>query len=146
MALQVVLDLRGARRRIDRHRDAAGEQDAEEAEEVLDAGRQHDRHRASRLEPALDEAGGDGARGLVELGVGDDALAAFLVLQHDVRAVGMPAHVPREHFRQRRRLVRRFRFHGERRDTLDRDGVRGVNGTGREHRAQQIARRLGRPP
>ena len=113
MTPQVVLDLRGARGRIDRDRDAPGEEDAEEAVEVLDARRQHDRHRPARLEAALDEARRHGSRGLVQLGVGDGALAAVLVLQHDVRAVGMAAHVPRQHFRQRYRRVGRLRLDSE---------------------------------
>ena len=78
--------------------------------------------------PALDEAGGNGARGLIEFRVRDDALAALLVLQHDVRAVGVAAHVPREHFVERDRLVRRLRLRRERGHALERGGVRVMGG------------------
>ena len=49
VAAQVFLDLRGAQRRIDRHRDGAGQEYSVEAEKVLAARGQHDRHRLARL-------------------------------------------------------------------------------------------------
>jgi hypothetical protein len=50
LAQQVVLDLVDARRRVDRDRDAAGEQDAEEAEEVIGFGLQHQHDRLAALQ------------------------------------------------------------------------------------------------
>jgi hypothetical protein len=62
VAPEVVLDLRQARRRIDRHGYAAGQQDAEEAGEVVAAGRQHQCHRlfaaAGRARPGRRRCGG----------------------------------------------------------------------------------------
>ena len=107
VAAQVILDLGRARRRINRYRDGAGGEHAEEAREVFAAGRQHDGHRlarlhAARLQPGADRLGRARERRVVErfLGVG-------VREQGEVRTLRVRAHMPGEHVPERQRGFRR---------------------------------------
>ena len=93
---EVVLELGKAGRGIDGKRDPAGDLDPEEAPEVVEAGREHDRHRPPRSEPARDEAGGDPVRALEERAVGEDRLRLPVVDEAHVGPFGMRRRVPRE--------------------------------------------------
>ncbi|MDT4849959.1 hypothetical protein FQZ97_840970 [compost metagenome] len=58
----MILDLRQAQRRVDGHRDAAGQQDSEEAQQEIATGRQHQRHglsgaQATPLQPRRNPPG-----------------------------------------------------------------------------------------
>ncbi len=57
VAQHMLLELRGARRRVDRHRHRAGAQDAEVGAEVRRRGRQHDGHALARLHAGALQAG-----------------------------------------------------------------------------------------
>ncbi len=141
MPAQVILDLGSARRRVDRDRNAPGEEDAEEAVEVIDAGRQHDRDRPRGLQVPVEQSRGDCARRPFERGIGDRLLLARVVLEHDVGALRVPGDVPLEDFDERRRAVRRRGLLGEHRRA---PGGRGAGGGARRvNRAQQVARSLG---
>ena len=67
---QMVLDLRQPHRRIDRNRNGAGIEDAEEGDEEIEAGRQHQRDAVARHDVARDETGRDAARRVGEIAVG----------------------------------------------------------------------------
>ena len=56
---QMVLQLRGAQRGVKRHRYAAREQNAEEREEIVAPGGQHDRHGLPRLQAVRLQAGSE---------------------------------------------------------------------------------------
>ena len=111
LAAQVVLDLRQPRRRIDRHRHGAGVEDAEEGDEEVEAGRQHQRDAVARHDVALDQAGGDAAPGLGELAVGQRPEGRRASSSNSVTCtpVGMVRHVPLQHLDQGAGFARRTR-------------------------------------
>ncbi len=110
MPPQVILDLRGPRGRVDRHGHTAREQDAEEAEKIFMAGRQHDRHRLAGLQLALQQPRRDLLRAVAQRGIGQRELAAFRIQQREVLALRVGAHMPVQYFRQRQR-IRGFGLH-----------------------------------
>ncbi len=106
MPADVLLDLRHARGRIDRHRNAPCEQDAEIRVEVLRAGRQHDRHRLARF-----QSRGAAGRRRRSRPVGADRHSVMwrfdaVADADDVHAIRMRAHVPCERLDERRGIVR----------------------------------------
>jgi hypothetical protein len=149
MAAQVVLELLRARRRVDGHRDAAGQQDAEEAREVVHARRQHQRDGATRLHAMRSQPGGDARRGLPELGVADGTWVRAVLVEQDVHRVRRPSAVPVQQFRQGadgvRRGPRRLHApagHGCKRRVwrLRRRGAQQVEQTPRGRRQQGLVR------
>ena len=139
----VILDLRGTRGRIDRHRYAAGKQDAQKAVEVVGAGREHDGNRCPRRQVALEQAGCDARRAIMQCGIGHVFRYTAFARQRDVDAVWVRLQMPVE------RLDDRARMLGCRRADW-RDCARFceccVCCFGRacaEHGVQQVARRFG---
>ena len=138
----VVFDLRQAHRRVDRHRHSAGEQNAEEAEEIITPGRQHDRHRAGGLEAALDQSCRDRARAVSQLRVADSLFPLVVAIEVYLQSGGMLCDVPVEHRGQRQRRFRNAvrAARGKGHDGLV--GERVAPRVRRQHAADQIARRL----
>ena len=148
---EVLLELRAARRRVDRHRHASGVQDAEEGEEEIERCRQHDRDALPGLEPARPKSRGDARRAVGERPVGERRLGRprlrFLE-QREVRALRMRARVPVEHVGERLRVVGEAGDgrHGLRRRSRRRGRRRGRRPrSAGAHCAQQIARGFGAP-
>ncbi len=149
LAAQVVLELAGAHRRVERHRRGAGDLDAEEGGEVVEPAGQHQAGALARLEADRFEAGGGGAGALEQAGVGqlfDDALAGQ---EGDVAALRVALGVPLEDLHESPRGVRhRLVFALQRSGRLRAGGARRRSRrrrlAGALHRAQQVARRLGR--
>ncbi len=96
MARQVLADLGHAGRRIDGHRRAAGYQHAEEADEVVAPGRQHQHHRLARYQPPVEQAGREPGGGLAQGVVGQYFAVAVVGIEADVRSVGVGRRVPVE--------------------------------------------------
>ena len=67
----MILELARTRGRVDGHRDRAGHLHPEEGRQVVEAGRQHQRHTPAGLEPSVDEAGRDALGTLHEVGERD---------------------------------------------------------------------------
>jgi len=104
---------------------------------VVRRGRQHDGHALARHDTGALQPGGDGRRRVGELAVADVLPAAFLYVvgQHDeLRLLGMPLHVPRQHVEQGAGVHRRAGLPG------GRVGRRGVD----EGSGQRVHRSAGR--
>jgi hypothetical protein len=118
LAAQMLLQPRLPRRRVDRDRHPTGHQRPHERREVFPAGRQHDRHRLTRPQPAPAEPGGHRRRPSSQVTVGD-LLRRGLVLgdvqQADVRATRMGADMPRQGVEQGAGTGRRSTGLGHRR-------------------------------
>ncbi len=149
-APQVVFQLRGPRRRVQRHGHAAGAQGAVEGGEELAPARQHDRHRLAAAQPARLQAGGDAQRVGVQVGVGqlDGRVAAFV--QRDQDLLRVLAQVGVEDVEQGGRVVdgERRLAAGPRAGAVGRRGrrrrlQRGNSRGGGLQQAQQVARGLG---
>jgi hypothetical protein len=138
----VVLDRGQPRRRIERHRDATGEQNTIEAVQVFARGGQHDGHCLTRSEPGFREARRVTERGFVQHRVGERILLAFVV-QVNRQATGLARDMPFERFGERAGLVRQSDIRRVREVGDAMVGrVRGL-ARGAEQEAQQIARRFG---
>ena len=112
---EVVLELGEAGRRVDGKRDPSRELGPDEAPEVVDTGREHDRDRAAGGEAAADEPGRDPARALEERTVGEHRFRFGLVDEPDVLALRVLRGMPREGLDQGLGLRRdRVRIGGER--------------------------------
>ncbi|MNF53627.1 hypothetical protein D3C84_350260 [compost metagenome] len=106
----MLLDLRQAHGRIDRHRHAAGEEDAEEAEEEIAAGRQHQRHPLPGAQAALLQAAGNRPGALLQGQVADVFGHIAIAQQAHMNALRVLLHMPVEHLGQGLRGVRREPF------------------------------------
>jgi hypothetical protein len=84
----------GPRRRVDRHRYAAGQQNAQERGQQLVTGGQHQRHALAALEPAGDQSLRHRAGVRRELRVGQRALPAGARHQQRVDPLAVPLDVP----------------------------------------------------
>ena len=93
----MLFHLRRAAGRVDRDGHAAGDQHPEEAREILRARRQHDHHRfaAAELQPLEARRGFVGQR--AQASVGDGLAFIMVVVEADVRPVGMGRRMPVEH-------------------------------------------------
>ena len=100
---RVLLDLIGAERRVERHGDAAGEQDAHVGVEERRLGAEQQRDALARRHATVAQAGGDAARVAIQAAVGDQRLAAVVVAQLDVDAVGAALDLPAQRLDQRPR-------------------------------------------
>ncbi len=143
MARQVVFDGGEPRRRIERHRNAAGEQRAVEAEEVVLRGRQHDRHRLPRREAGFGEPQRIARGAFPDRAVAQLRFRLLLVEEH-AEPLGLALDVVRERLHQRLRFGGRtysFALRKARHRAVG--GARRLAGAG-EEKAQQVARRLGR--
>ena len=109
LARGVLLDLIGAERRVERHRDAAGEQDADVGGEERRFGAEHQRDALARRHAAVAQAGGHAAGVAIQAAVGDQRLAAVVVPQLDVDAIGAALDLPAQRLDQRPRTHRRAR-------------------------------------
>ena len=139
---QVLLQLRGACRRIDRHRNTARQHYPEEAVEILAAGGQHDGHGLTRLEPPGEEPSGHFPGAIVEILVGDLAGPVLLLVELDVGPLPAGAHIELEDLDEapgasRDRLRSRRRF--ELQLGL---GLRPLHSAGSQYCPQEIARCL----
>ena len=140
MARQMFLDLRQARRRIDRHRHRARNQHSEEAREIVETGRQHQRNGLLRFDALGDQPGGNAPRALVQRGIADAFERLALVIQQHMLAPGLPRGVPFEHFDQSLRRIGQRHIGGA--DAIDRRAVQCALGKVVPEVAQQVARRL----
>ncbi len=144
----MVLELRAARRRVDRDGHAAGLKDPEERGKELERRRQHDRNAAPGFQPARGEPGRDPNGGVAKLAVAEGLLgwpAVGLDDQSDVRTLGASVGVPVQYIEQRLRVVRNVR---RRLDRRDRDRRRRHRSCGWQrpagtHGAQEVAWRFG---
>ncbi len=136
----VLLELRCARRRVDRYRNSAGAQDAQVGAEVLGRRRQHDGHALARLHAGLLQAGRDGRARVGELAVAERLLGA-VGQTGQVAAIGVLAQMPLEHVEQGLRAARGFVGGGGGRVGSGRRRLGRVRG--RSHRADGHA--TGRP-
>ncbi len=139
----VVFDLRQARRRIQRHRNAAGEQHAVEAVQVIGGRRQHDGDRLPWGEARIGEP-----RGVAQSPLPQGAIAQpilfLLLIQEDGQAIRLPLDVVLERLDQGLRVIGRphaLRLREARHRAVG--GLRRLTGA-REQKAQQVARRLAR--
>lgn len=142
----MLLDLRGPRRWVDRHRDATRQKHAEVGKEILERSRQHDRHRLPRLQANGAEPRRHGRRAGPQVRVVEPLLAVALGEQHDLGALAVGLHMPVERLEQGRcrgrsgdiasggRDLRHDRGHGAGRRPARR---------GRRNRRQQVTQRLG---
>ena len=96
----MLFELRGARRRVDRHRDRARPQDAQVGAEIRGRCRQHDGHALAWLHARLLQAGCHCRAGLGKLAVAERVLAV-VDQAGEVGAVGVCLQVPLEHVEQR---------------------------------------------
>ena len=103
LARGVLLDLIGAERRVERHGDAAGEQDAHVGVEERRLGAEQQRDALARRHAAVAQAGGHAARVAIQAAVRDQRLAAVVVAQLDVDALGAALDLPAQRLDQRPR-------------------------------------------
>ena len=102
LTTHMLFDLRQARRRINGYRYGARIEYAEECGEEVGAGRQHECDAVTRHYVPNDKTGCDVASRLGKLGVGDRAEDGVFVFEYcRMQTIGMPRHVPIEHFSQR---------------------------------------------
>ncbi len=142
MASQVVFDLCQAHRRINRHRHAAGDEHAEEAEQIVAAGRQHDRGRLAWLQTGVLKPRGHVFRALQKLAVRHRLLLATVVKQVDVGALRLMPGMPLEHLNQRLGILWRSACFLERDGCFDGDCARASVRTATTQQPQQVARGL----
>ena len=84
----MILDLGTPKRRIDRNRDPARHQHAEERLEEVAARRQHDGDALARLQSEIEQARCSAARTAIEISIGNDP---FLLVAHPQADVGARA-------------------------------------------------------
>jgi len=143
LAAQVVFDLRRAKRRIDRHRRAAGEQDAAECGEEVQPGRQHQRHAVAGCHTFALQPGGDRAGARRQFAVRERRDHCVVVAeQGDVAVPRRARGVPLQHLHERRRGARRFEAGRRRGRRCGRLVARNPARRRRGQRAHQVARRL----
>jgi hypothetical protein len=148
LAPQVLLDLAGAKGRVDRHRHRAAEPDPQERDEEVDRRGEHERDAVAARDADRREPGRRPPSRRLELTVGERRRRAR-VLEREVHALRPAVRVPRERGRQRRQIGGR-RIDRERRRLRARRGLRGARRRRlleRRHsagRGQQLARRLRR--
>ena len=101
MAAQMLFDLRRADRRIDRHRYAARQQDAEKSEKILGAGREHDGGGLSGLQSAFPQSSGHRPGALPQSGVGESGVDPIVVAVNlDGHPLGLAPDMPVQHVDQ----------------------------------------------
>ena len=88
LAAGVFLNLVGAHGGIDGHRNGAGQQGAEEGEEEVAAGGQHQRHRVAAAHPPTRQPAGQAQRPAPQLSVGERLRVAVLLSQVKVGSLG----------------------------------------------------------
>ncbi|MCY1356146.1 hypothetical protein D9M69_425880 [compost metagenome] len=143
LAQQMLLDLRQAQRRVDRHRHAAGQQGTEEAEQEVAPGRQHQRHPLPGAQAAPLQAAGDAQGALAEAGVADLLAGLGGAQQVHVGALRVALDVPVEHLDEGLRRFRAGRVAGVRRPRRDAARQRGGRTAEALQHGQQVGRRLG---
>ena len=138
MPPHVILDLGQVRRRIDRHRDAAGPEHPQVGRKILGAGGQHDRHAAPSFESLALQRAGD-AVGLPQQVPVRDARFMAIVEMDDLHAVRMRTRMPVQHLDERCRAVGRgLRRLGPARGNGARPGFGGFSRR-RAKRREQVA-------
>ena len=105
----MVFKLRHPQWRINRYRNSTRDQDAVETEEVITAGREHDRHGLRRLEPGFDQPRRYRLGAGSQVGISQIVFTLVLVVKMDVQLVRMPCYMPVEYLDQRLRLLRQCR-------------------------------------
>ena len=150
LARGVLLDLIGAERRVERHRDAAGEQDAHVGVEERRLGAEQQRDALARRHAAVAQAGGHAARVAIQAAVGDQRLAAVVVPQLDVDAIGAALDLPAQRLDQRPRgrwpgpgRARRGQRPGRGREQAGRRPGRGRETAGRRPGGGRVEARPG---
>ncbi len=101
VAAEMVFNLRQPRRRIDRHWNAPGEQDAEKAIEVVCRSGKHQACRLPRIESQVAQRGGHFPGLLPEDGIADLVTALLCLLatfQQNVQPIRVGIHVPLQRF------------------------------------------------
>ena len=97
----IFADAIGAQRRIDRHGNAARQQDSGKRKKEFGARGQHDRDRLPRLEAAAAQFIGDQRSALVELAERDRAQVIVFFVELDVRAGRFAESAQAQNFGQR---------------------------------------------
>ena len=128
----MLLDLRRPRRRIDRHRDAARQQNAHEAREVVLAGGQHQHDRFGGRQPETGEPGRQPRRAVEQRGEFDFHGLALIVEKADVGAVAVMLRLPSKGVGQRFHMARH-----EAARTGGKPGSRRGSGPGRRGRGSE---------
>lgn len=100
MPLQVVIGPSKVCRRINRHRDTAGNHDAEKARQIILPGAQHQRHCLPRPEPLRRQTGCDAPRGVQQVAVADRMFAMPIVMEEEMQPIRLMGAVPFECFHQ----------------------------------------------
>ena len=136
---EMFLDLRRPRRRIDRHRDAARQQDAHEAREVVLAGGQHQHDRFGGRQPEVREPGRQPRRAVEQRGEADFHGLAVVVEKADVGAVAVMLRLPLKGVGQRFHVAR----HKAAR-TVGKFGPRCGSGPGRRRRGSETPDKIAR--
>ncbi len=139
----VLLEAVEADGRVDRHRDGARQQDAEEGAQEVEPGRQHEGDRVPARHAALAQASRDGGRLVAQAAVGDGLLLLRgLAAQEDVDPRRVEGRVPPE------RLVERSHPGADvGRDTdrlLAGGEAQGLAGSGFPEGARELGRRVER--
>ena len=96
----IFADAVGAQGRIDRHGNAAGQQDSGKCKEEFSARGQHDRDRLRGLEAAAAQFIGDQRSALVEFAERDRAQVIVFFVELDVRAAGFAETAQAQNFGQ----------------------------------------------
>ena len=138
----MIFDLGQSCGRVDGYRDPSGNQDAEEAEQIIFPRRQHDRHGLARLQSVRGETGRYGSRAVLQRQVADVFDGLTLGVQVDVELAGMGANVPVKDLHQGLRVRREgARALGQRTQLVgpDRDGRCCAS-----QQLQEVARRFRR--
>ena len=101
LAPRILLDLRKLHRRVDRYRHRADIKNAKERCEEIRSGWKHEGNPIARLDIALDQPGRYGRRRPCKPGVAQCGNNGAVVLEDgSVQPVGVPRHMPIEHFEQ----------------------------------------------
>ncbi len=100
MAQEVFLELIGTRRRVDRYRYPAGQQNAKKTEKIVPPRRQHDRYAIACVQSAVTKPGGNSARVAQPVGKTDRLWRFAIFVQIYRGAFGLFLRIPDEHFIQ----------------------------------------------
>ena len=103
---QMLLDLLRSGRWIDGHGDAPGHEDAEETEEIVGSGRQHECDGRALAHTILAQMPGHPRRALGQVAIADRARGLLEALVEDVQALGVTLEVPIEHIQESTRVAR----------------------------------------
>ncbi len=143
LATQMILDLRQPKRRINRHGNGAGEQNAEEGDEEVAIRGQHDRDALSGMHAALDQSARHGAGAMIEIPICERFRGARASPQQHMPAVAVTLRVTGERIDQCRGLDRFFHRLEARRHRAGTSSRFGNCRAGGENRGDEIVGAVG---